>query len=215
MRIFALLLTVILSSSCTHYAEKTESRSRAIVYESLGETVAITDPEGFTFCSGVVVSKKVVTAAHCLDGEPFAIRYKGRLYPGVVMATWTDKDLAAVMPAGLSPDALDNAISLASSEPYLGEEVYWFGYPNGIELVMGTGTVGKSRSLSDFSRDKMVIFGQVIPGTSGGPVFNRKGELVGIISSTMIARLDPFSPHTLVPVGYVTRLSDLKKVSDI
>ena len=194
--------------------EKVETKSREVLYSSLRNTVALLDDEGYTFCSGVMIKQKVLTAAHCTEAvTQFSIRYKGKEYPGVIMLTWQKEDLAVVVPAGLAPEDAEDTVSLADQAPYVGDQVYWFGYPSGIELVMGTGTIGRSHSTSSGVENKMVIFGQIIPGNSGGPVFNRKGQLVGIVSATMITRMDERSQDQFVPFGYVVHLDDIKKVS--
>lgn len=69
---------------------------------------------------------------------------------------------------------------LAKAEARIGEDVFTLGFPKD-DIVFGEGSISSS---SGFKGNKQMyqIAVPVNPGNSGGPLINRRGELVGIIS---------------------------------
>ncbi len=69
---------------------------------------------------------------------------------------------------------------IAKTETNLAEEVYTLGYPRE-EVVFGAGTISAMTGYKENANAYQVSV-PVNPGNSGGPLFNSKGDLVGIIS---------------------------------
>jgi S1-C subfamily serine protease len=97
-------------------------------------------------------------------------------------------------------------VPLAEKEPVLGAKLIWTGYPLGLDFMMGLGIAGNPNYQTPMLGEGywLAVYGQFIPGNSGGPVFNGKGELVGIVSSLMA------TPGHAWPVGIAAPLSVLK-----
>jgi S1-C subfamily serine protease len=172
-----------------------------VVARAVHNTVALHDAEtGARFCSGVAAASTIVTAAHCVDGDAFKVLYLGKMYPGVVIYSDDRTDLAIVDAVGAR---LKDSIPLAKKAPSIGNKVVWMGYPLGEDFIMGTGIVGNP-SVEVGRSHFLAIYGQFIPGNSGGPVFNYKGELIGIVSMTMAYN------NNYLPVGYAVPLDIIK-----
>lgn len=75
------------------------------------------------------------------------------------------------------------ALALGNSEVIqVGESVYAVGNPRGLE---GTFSQGIVSSIRDVGTDKLLqITAPISPGSSGGPVLNGKGEVVGVSVAT-------------------------------
>jgi S1-C subfamily serine protease len=175
-----------------------------VVARAVKNTVALHDAEtGARFCSGVAAAGAIITAAHCVDGDEFTVLYQGEKYPGVTISMDSSQDWAIVAAVGAR---LRDSIPLAEAYPSLGNKVVWMGYPLGEDFIMGTGIIGNPRVTMGTS-DWIAIYGQFIPGNSGGPVFNYKGELVGIVSATMVVG-GTYSSY--LPVGYAVPLDYIK-----
>ncbi|HAF61393.1 MAG TPA: hypothetical protein DCK95_03595 [Anaerolineaceae bacterium] len=75
------------------------------------------------------------------------------------------------------------SLSLGSSDAVqVGESVYAVGNPQGLE---GTFSQGIVSSIRDVGADKLLqITAPISPGSSGGPVLNSKGEVIGVSVAT-------------------------------
>src|SRR6185312_915227 len=69
-------------------------------------------------------------------------------------------------------------LQLATSEPPPGESVFAIGNPQGLEKTISTGVVSGVREFE--SRKLLQITNPISPGSSGGPILNDKGEVVGV-----------------------------------
>ena len=171
-----------------------------VVARAVRNTVALHDVTGSRYCSGVASEGIIITAAHCADEEGFSVIYQGGKYPAVVVYIDEVTDLAFVDAIGAR---IKNDVPLAEKDPVLGNKVIWMGYPLGQDFFMGLGIVGNPRIQLGNSH-YLGVYGQFIPGNSGGPVFNYKGELVGIVSMTSTFN------NGLIPLGYAVPLDIIK-----
>ena len=173
-----------------------------VVGRAVRNTVALQTEDGQRFCSGVAAASTIITAEHCVDDdEPFLVLYQGKAYKGVVVWSSDKLDLAIVEAIGAR---LKDSIPVAEKAPTIGNKVVWMGYPMGEDFIMGTGIVGNPSVMIGGS-EFMAVYGQFIPGNSGGPVFNYKGELIGIVSMTM-----SIGDNNFLPVGYAVPLHTIK-----
>lgn len=102
------------------------------------------------------------------------------------------KAVSDVQPVDLSCDGKD---------PVIGDDVQSVGYPYGEEKLVSFGRVAAgvdSRGgVGIFQQIDFVINAQIMPGMSGGGVFDKDGKLVGINSATW------FDNGVPIPVGFV------------
>ncbi len=73
-------------------------------------------------------------------------------------------------------------LKIANSLPRVGENVFAIGNPEGLENTLSTGIVSSYRG-----NNKAVIqtTAEITHGSSGGPLFNKQGEVIGITSAGM------------------------------
>jgi len=75
------------------------------------------------------------------------------------------------------------AVVLQSTLPPLGQEVFAIGNPHGLEGTLSHGLVSGRRA---FDADSILqITAPISPGSSGGPVVNRRGEVVGVAAASL------------------------------
>ena len=110
------------------------------------------------------------------------------------------------------------AISLGNSDfAQVGETVYAVGNPRGLE---GTFSQGIISSIRPVGSDKIIqMTAPLSPGSSGGPVLNRKGEVIGVSVLTIrdgqnlnFAIPSNYLKILLTKVGYTKSLSQAKSV---
>ncbi len=133
--------------------------------------------------SGFIISEdgQIVTNYHVIDfatsitatlqdGRTFKIEY--------VLAYDVEKDLAIIKAKGLS---VKSALSLGSSSHVaVGQEVVAIGNPEGLSNTVSTGIISSIRFNDERNTNDFQISAPISHGSSGGPLFNMKGEVIGI-----------------------------------
>ena len=132
--------------------------------------------------SGFFVNNKghIVTNHHVLEGAYRAIvkTSSGREYPieGIIA-----KDIEAdiVKLVVNLPDANITFLNLSVNVPSEGEDIVVIGNPLGLESTISNGIVSAVRDIPAFGKI-LQITAPISPGSSGSPVINSKGEVIGI-----------------------------------
>ncbi len=146
-----------------------------------------------------VTEDLLVTNAHVLGrfGDPIkAVFADGRELQGapVKRDDWLDAALVRVRNAGARPLPLGDATSLQT-----GDRVVFIGTPVGLDFTVHEGIVSHSfRNI--YGVGYLQIDANVNPGNSGGPLFDTRGRVVGIVSATA-ARGDGLG--FVLPVNYL------------
>lgn len=126
---------------------------------------------------------RIVTNAHVLEGAKLAIvrQFSGQVVLRTEIAERLDleNDLA-VLPA---VSAFPGSIELALNEAEIGAPVLAFGAPEGLANTVSSGIVSAIRELG--GRKLLQISAPVSPGSSGGPVVDDAGKLVGVTVSQL------------------------------
>ena len=209
--LFALLFTLpgcgLFRYTPPQPAEAPQAPEVDVIARAINNTVRLVDEDTITFCSGVMAEGVVISAHHCIeDGKPFVIETRdGKEYQGLVAFTWPNRDLAILTAVGLK---MKDTVPLADDPVVLGQRIVWMGFPLGRTFQLGVGVVSNDSPNETY----FDIQGQIIPGNSGGPVFNEFGRLVGIISATTAIAGAPFPQ--MLPIGHVIRWENIKSVLD-
>lgn len=136
--------------------------------------------------TGFLVDGKgyIITNAHVIDNARNIVveNRKGDQYYAKAVYVNKVTDLAILKVTDTSFKKLQSLpYTFSKSSTELGEPIFTLGYPRE-EVVYGEGYLSaKSGFYGDTSSYQVSI--SVNPGNSGGPVVNRNGEIIGIISS--------------------------------
>jgi len=71
------------------------------------------------------------------------------------------------------------------AEPREGQTIYVIGHPEGLKYTLSTGIISRMENST------LQISAPVSPGTSGGPVYDQQGNLLGVVSSTLDKSYQP------------------------
>lgn len=82
------------------------------------------------------------------------------------------------------PDADTTFLNLSVNVPSEGEDIFVIGNPLGLESTVSTGIVSAVRDIPAFGKI-LQITAPISPGSSGSPVINSEGEVIGI--ATLVA----------------------------
>lgn len=143
--------------------------------------------------SGVLISKdgKILTAAHVVQGgQPITIEFTdGQRLKAQIVESSTSADLA-LLQVDRVPEAAVAAKLGDSDVVETGDDIFVVGAPYGLSNTLTVGRVSARRP--DEARGGILSTNEFLqtdapvnPGNSGSPVFNKAGEVVGIVSSVM------------------------------
>ena len=104
----------------------------------------------------------------------------GYISKGRVVSENREADLAIIRLESAPPKTA-RAITATFDEPEVGEAIHYLGHPGNRELLWQSGT-GHYRA--SFGGSLSLDAGGTWHGNSGGPVVNKKGELIGLIKTT-------------------------------
>lgn len=151
-----------------------------IAETAIPSVVLIKVPNGLG--SGFVVSAdgRIVTNLHVIRGarEATVVTSDGREFHDIeLMASDEAHDLAVLRIGthGLKPLPLGDS---AAAKP--GEHVVAIGHPLGLGDTVSDGLVSAVRELPSTKQTMLQISAPISPGSSGGPVFNDRGEVIGV-----------------------------------
>ena len=115
-----------------------------------------------------------------------------------VTATDKTNDLALlkVTVSGIKPLPLGN-----SNDVKIGETVYVAGNPRGLEGTFSNGIISSRRD--PYTKERLQMTAPISPGSSGGPVLNSKGEVIGISFMTLVGGQNL---NFAIPSRYLTEL---------
>lgn len=71
-------------------------------------------------------------------------------------------------------------LEIASMQPQKGEDIIVLGNPKGLESTLTRGIISSIRDIKNGDNALLQIDAAISPGSSGSPVMNMKGEVVGI-----------------------------------
>ena len=179
--------------------EIAEKALAATVYLEMQDSKGV--PLGFG--SGFFVGDNLIaTNYHVIEG---AARGSAKLVGQfstytIEGVTATDKtnDLALlkVTVSGIKPLPLGN-----SSDVKIGETVYVAGNPKGLEGTFSNGIISSRRD--PYAKERLQMTAPISPGSSGGPVLNSKGEVIGISFMTLVGGQNL---NFAIPSRYLTEL---------
>lgn len=184
---------------------------------AMDSTVALVDMLGDSYCAGTFVNDLVITAAHCV--EPVELVNVGiiddysyddsvfhQFYDFRVIFHDPDTDLAILAPDMLTPR--HTSVKLSPEAPVMFDKVVVIGHPAYTEYTVTQGMVVHPNRDS-ITGSWMQFNAPIAPGNSGGPVFNRYGELIGVVSFMKCTRLG-CHPHLGGAVPYSVLLEHLE-----
>lgn len=191
----ALIISGVISTFGPASRQKIELLSRDIEqlkktqdyqYNQIKEVTKL--PEGAVVKSGgsaFMIDGKgyLLTNAHVLKGSQAVVaNYEGQEYKADIVFVDNQKDLAILKITDTDYDPISTLpYDLKNSDFNLGADVFTLGYPRN-DITYNEGYLS---ALSGFDGDTATVQISLLanPGNSGGPVFNKYGDVVGILST--------------------------------
>ncbi len=188
-----------------------QSQAYHIILPSVVRVVALVPKAGGTsegaLGTGVVIDESgvILTNLHIVKNavEIQVVFADGTRSKAQVIATQPENDLA-VLRADETPDDLVAATLTSSATLRVGDEVMAVGNPFGVSNSLTSGVVSglertfKSPKTGETMTGLVQFDAAVNPGNSGGPLVNRNGEVVGIVT----ALLNPTDQEVFIGIGF-------------
>jgi S1-C subfamily serine protease len=163
--------------------------------------------EGFGVGSGVVINERgdILTALHVVaDAAEIEVHFAdGSQAIAEIISVEPENDIAVLHP-NRPPELIVPAILGNPGAMRVGDEAFAVGNPLGLVASMSAGVIsGFNRSLpikdSDRQLEGLIQFDTAVnPGNSGGPLLNRQGHVVGIVT----ALANPSEQNFFIGIGF-------------
>lgn len=182
-----LVLATMLSTAAQAAAVEPEPIAARIARENLSSVVtliALDDrDQPLALGSGFFITRDgvLVTNAHVVGGAArVLVRWRGQNGIALKILNFARKyDLVTIQ----TSFTMTPAVLLADSETAAaGQDVVVLGSPQGLEGTVSTGIIGGLRTIGGVRY--LQITAPISPGSSGGPVFNSQGRVIGISTAT-------------------------------
>jgi len=162
--------------------KKTEPKKTEPKQSEPGKLYAVASGSGFF----INASGNIISNNHVVDScGSIKVHYNGAVKPVTILATDYMNDLS-LMKADIKPN---DYFSVSASDAILLDEIYVAGYPFGkvvsSSVKVTKGVVSALTGLGN-NYSNMQIDAALQPGNSGGPIINKKGNVVGVA----VAKLD-------------------------
>jgi S1-C subfamily serine protease len=165
------------------------------------------EDEGFGVGSGVVINEggDILTALHVVTGaaEIEVLFADGTRATAGISAAEPDIDVAVLHP-DQPPELIVPAILGNPGAMRIGDEAFAVGNPLGLAASMSAGVIsGLDRSVpvagGEQRLERLIQFDAAVnPGNSGGPLLNRQGHVVGVVTGLA----NPSEQSYFVGIGF-------------
>jgi len=192
----------------------------ARVYQVIGPSLVFIQTEkpdapegkGFGVGSGVVIndSGDILTSLHVVDGaSDIELTFAdGSQSSAQIIVEQPENDIA-VLRANEPPGLIVPAVLGNPTAMRVGDEAFVVGNPLGLYSSMSSGVIsGFGRSFTPVDGDQRLsgliqIDAAVNPGNSGGPLLNRDGQVIGIVT----ALANPTEQDFFIGIGFAVPIN--------
>ena len=212
--VFIFYLVSGISLNKTVYSKDTEYKGEEFinvtVYERINPAIVLVEAQmadGLSSGTGCIINKNgvILTSSHVVNNASYieVTTAKGEVYKADVMKSDEEKgDLALLK---ITPKTPLPTIKLGdSSMVKVGQKVLAIGNPFGFNGTLTTGIVSRI----DYERNKIQTDAAINPGSSGGPILNAKGEVIGISQSIF----NPDNNKSNIGIGFAVPANEVKKL---
>ena len=160
--------------------------------------------------SGFFISQNgdVITNYHVIQGASFAeIKTSdGKTYPITYILAKDERNDIICLSVDI-PSKYAHPLSLSEIVPEVGERIIVYGSPLGLENTVSDGIISAIRDVPELGKI-IQITAPVSPGSSGSPVLNMNGEVIGVATFQMI---EGQNLNFAIPSERITKLNLVKE----
>ncbi len=189
---------------------RSEEFVNVTVYERINPAIVLVEAQltdGISSGTGCVINGKgiILTSSHVVDKSSYieVTTSKGETYKAEIIGI--DKQNGDLALLQIKPEKPLPTIKLGdSSLVKVGQKVLAIGNPFGFNGTLTTGIVSRI----DYERNKIQTDAAINPGSSGGPILNANGEVIGISQSIF----NPDNNKSNIGIGFAVPANEVKKL---
>lgn len=185
------------------------SKSPVAIYEEINPAIVSVDSQlsdGLSCGTGCIIDKSgvILTSAHVVDvGNSVVVTTNnGQNYTAKVIKRFGENKDIALLKINTAHNL--KTVKLGNSEKVkVGEKVLAIGNPFGFSGTLTQGIVSRI----DYAKNRIQTDAAINPGSSGGPLLNEKGEIIGINQ----AIYNPDNNISNIGIGFATPINLVKE----
>lgn len=206
-QIISAILLVFLSSPVFAFGKV--EKNPVSIYEKINPAIVTVDsqiPDGLSCGTGCIIDKSgvILTSAHVVDiGKTVVVTMSnGQNYDAKVLKHLGDNKDIALLKIDAKKDL--KTVKLGnSSKVKVGQKVLAIGNPFGFSGTLTQGIVSRI----DYTKNRIQTDAAINPGSSGGPLLNTNGDVIGINQ----AIYNPDNNISNIGIGFATPINLVKE----
>ena len=179
------------------------------LYKKINPAIVSIDSQlscGISCGTGCVIDKSgiILTSAHVIDsGENIVVTlYNGKNYDAKILKNFEDNEDIILLKVNTGVRL--KTVKLGdSSKIEVGQKVLAIGNPFGFNGTLTQGIVSRI----DYVKNRIQTDAAINPGSSGGPLLNKKGEIIGINQ----AIYNPDNNISNIGIGFAIPINEIKE----
>lgn len=206
-QIISAILLVFISSPVLAFGNV--EKNPVSIYEKINPAIVTVDsqiPDGLSCGTGCIIDKSgvILTSAHVVDiGKTVVVTMSnGQNYNAKVLKHLGDNKDIALLKIDVKKDL--KTVKLGnSSKVKVGQKVLAIGNPFGFSGTLTQGIVSRI----DYAKNRIQTDAAINPGSSGGPLLNTNGDVIGINQ----AIYNPDNNISNIGIGFATPINLVKE----
>ncbi len=206
-QIISAILLVFISSPVFAFGKV--EKNPVSIYEKINPAIVTVDsqiPDGLSCGTGCIIDKSgvILTSAHVVDiGKTVVVTMSnGQNYDAKVLKHLGDNKDIALLKIDAKKDL--KTVKLGnSSKVKVGQKVLAIGNPFGFSGTLTQGIVSRI----DYTKNRIQTDAAINPGSSGGPLLNTNGDVIGINQ----AIYNPDNNISNIGIGFATPINLVKE----
>lgn len=177
-------LTILILSLIIHptWGYSKDDSSTISLYKKINPAIVCVDSQvsdGISCGTGCIIHKSgiILTSAHVIsDGKTIIVTTSnGQDYEARILKRFGEKKDIALLKINVSKEL--KTVKFGDSEKIkVGQKVFAIGNPFGFNGTLTQGIISRI----DYTKNRIQTDAAINPGSSGGPLLNRNGEIIGI-----------------------------------
>ena len=206
-KLFIVFLIFVFSNTVLAFDK--EEQSVISLYKKINPAIVCIDSQicrGMSCGTGCIIDKSglILTSAHVIEsGENIVVTMSnGQNYNAKVVKRFDDNEDIVILKISV-PQKLQTVKFGDSEKIKVGQKVLAIGNPFGFNGTLTQGIVSRI----DYAKNRIQTDAAINPGSSGGPLLNKKGEIIGINQ----AIFNPDNNISNIGIGFAIPINAVKE----